>query len=145
VVQQLPLLLRIRRVPASNLSPETDYPDWGFSSFSSITPSKCRVVPEIRPRPLPSTPFLIHHSLSFDIKVTDTKNGGRVLDPSAHLLSRALVSQSVSDSWCIKYSVTSSVKKTPSYVSHSLSLSAPPAFIRVGQLLAMTLNKPQTR
>jgi hypothetical protein len=47
------------------------------------------------------------------IKVTDTKDGCRVLDASAHLLSRALVSQLTLESRCIKYSVTSSVKQTP--------------------------------
>jgi hypothetical protein len=46
-------------------------------------------------------------------KVTDMNDSGRVLDASAHLLSRALMSQSASESWCIKYSVTSSVKQTP--------------------------------
>jgi hypothetical protein len=45
-------------------------------------------------------------------KVTDTNDGGRVLDASAHVLSRALVSQS--ENWCVKYSVTSSAKQTPS-------------------------------
>jgi hypothetical protein len=46
-------------------------------------------------------------------KATDTNDGGRAFDASVHLLSRALVSQSASESWCIKYSVTSSVKQTP--------------------------------
>jgi hypothetical protein len=62
-------------------------------------------------------------------EVTDTKDGGRVLDASAHLLSRALVSQSASESWCLKYSVTSSVKKTPFYIY--LSLRHPPSFVLV--------------
>jgi hypothetical protein len=35
------------------------------------------------------------------------------LDSSAHVLSRVVVSQSALESWCIKYSVTSSVKQTP--------------------------------
>jgi hypothetical protein len=66
-----------------------------------------------------------------DLKVIDTNDGGCVLNASAHLLSRALVSQSVFESWCIKYSVTSSVKQTP-FVCIYLFLSAPPAFVRVG-------------
>jgi hypothetical protein len=33
VVEWLTLLLRIRKVPASNLGPETGYPDWGFRGF----------------------------------------------------------------------------------------------------------------
>jgi hypothetical protein len=42
MVEWLALLLRIREVPGSNLGPETDYPDWGFSWFSSVFPGKCR-------------------------------------------------------------------------------------------------------
>jgi hypothetical protein len=38
----LAFLLRIREIPASNLSPETDYPDRDFSWFSSVPPEKCR-------------------------------------------------------------------------------------------------------
>jgi hypothetical protein len=34
-------------------------------------------------------------------------------DASAHLLLCALLSQSASESWCMKYSVTSSVKQMP--------------------------------
>jgi hypothetical protein len=34
----LALLLRIREVSGSNLSPETSYLDWGFSYFSSVPP-----------------------------------------------------------------------------------------------------------
>jgi hypothetical protein len=74
-------------------------------------------------------------------KVTDTNDGGRVLDASAHLLSRDLVSQSASERWCIKYSVTSSMKQTPFVcISLSLSLSAPPAFVRVGHFKAKKGN-----
>jgi hypothetical protein len=51
--------------------------------------------------------------------VTVTNDGGWVLDVSAHLLSRAPVSQSASE---LVYSVTSSVKQAP-FVSLSLSLS----------------------
>jgi hypothetical protein len=71
----------------------------------------------------------------FIFKVADTNDGGRVLDASARLLSRALVSQSTSESWCIKYSVTSSVKQTP-FVCVCVCLSVPPVFVRVGQYSA---------
>jgi hypothetical protein len=42
VVEWLALLLRIREVPRSNLGPETGYPNWGFSWFSSVPPGECR-------------------------------------------------------------------------------------------------------
>lgn len=45
---------------------------------------------------------------------TDMKHGAQVLEAPAHLLSRTFVSQSASDSCCIKYSVTSSDKQTSS-------------------------------
>jgi hypothetical protein len=38
----LAFLLRIREVQGPNLSPETGYPDWRFSWFSSVHPAKCR-------------------------------------------------------------------------------------------------------
>jgi hypothetical protein len=61
VVEWLALLLCIREVPGSNLGPETGYPDWGFpQSFQANT----EIVPFIRPRPLSSTSFSIHYSLS---------------------------------------------------------------------------------
>jgi hypothetical protein len=31
----------IREVPGLNLGPQTGYPDWGFSWFSSLPPNKC--------------------------------------------------------------------------------------------------------
>jgi hypothetical protein len=62
-------------------------------------------------------------------KVTDANDSGRVLDASAHLLSRALVSQSATESWCIKYSATSSVKQT-SFVCINY-LRHPPSFVSV--------------
>jgi hypothetical protein len=34
----LTLLLRIRKVPASDLGPKTDYPDWDISWYSSVIP-----------------------------------------------------------------------------------------------------------
>lgn len=36
-------------------------------------------------------------------KVAENNDGGRALNASAHLLSRALVNQSASENWCIKY------------------------------------------
>jgi hypothetical protein len=41
VVEWVPLLLRIREVPSSNLGPENGYPDSGFSWFSSVPPDEC--------------------------------------------------------------------------------------------------------
>jgi hypothetical protein len=46
-------------------------------------------------------------------KVTNTSDSSWVLDTSAHLLPHVLMSQLASDSWCTKYSVTSSVKQMP--------------------------------
>jgi hypothetical protein len=54
-------------------------------------------------------------------EVTDTNDGGRVLDASAHLLTR--FRESV-------YKASSSVKQTPFY----LFPSAPPFFVRVGHV-----------
>jgi hypothetical protein len=42
VVEWLTLLLCIQEVPGSNLNPETGYPDWGFSWFSSIPTGECQ-------------------------------------------------------------------------------------------------------
>jgi hypothetical protein len=64
------------------------------------------------------------------MKVIDTNNGGRVLDASTHLLSRALVSQSASESWCIKYSVASNVNQTP-LLSLFIFLRHSPSFVSV--------------
>jgi hypothetical protein len=41
VVKWLALPFRIREVPGSNLCPETGYPDWDFSWFSSVPPGEC--------------------------------------------------------------------------------------------------------
>jgi hypothetical protein len=49
--------------------------------------------------------------LKWSFTVTDMNDGGRVLDACAHAMSRDFVSQSASESWCITYSVTSSVKQ----------------------------------
>jgi hypothetical protein len=40
-VEWLTHLFRIREVPGSNLGPDTGYPDWGFSWFSSVLPGIC--------------------------------------------------------------------------------------------------------
>jgi hypothetical protein len=40
VVKRLTLLLRILEVPCSYLGPETGYPDYGCSQFSSVPPGK---------------------------------------------------------------------------------------------------------
>jgi hypothetical protein len=45
-----------------NLSWDTCYPDWDFSRFSWILPGKCWGSTLIRPSPLPSTFFPVHHS-----------------------------------------------------------------------------------
>jgi hypothetical protein len=42
VVEWFTLLLRVQEVPGSNLDPETGYPDWGFSWFSSVHAGECR-------------------------------------------------------------------------------------------------------
>jgi hypothetical protein len=42
VVEWFTRLLRIREVPGLNLGPETDYPVWSFSLFSSVPPGECR-------------------------------------------------------------------------------------------------------
>jgi hypothetical protein len=41
VVKSLTPLLRIREFPGSNFGPETGYPDWRFSWFSSVPSGKC--------------------------------------------------------------------------------------------------------
>jgi hypothetical protein len=42
MLKRLTVMLRIREVSFSNLSPETWYPDWGFSWFSSVTSGECQ-------------------------------------------------------------------------------------------------------
>jgi hypothetical protein len=37
--------VRIWEIPGSNLCPETGYPDWGFSWFSSALYANARIVP----------------------------------------------------------------------------------------------------
>jgi hypothetical protein len=39
-------MLRIREVPGLNLGPETGYPVWGFSCFSSVRPGNYQDIPE---------------------------------------------------------------------------------------------------
>lgn len=53
------------------------------------------------------------------------------VDASAHVLPRDLVSQTVSECWCIKYSATSSVNQTPFRHIYLLSSHLPPAFVSV--------------
>jgi hypothetical protein len=52
-------LIRTGEVPGSNLDSETGYPDSGFPWFSSVPPAKCAIVPQSRPRPLPSNSLFI--------------------------------------------------------------------------------------
>jgi hypothetical protein len=70
LVECLTLLLRIREVPGSNLSPETGCPECWFSWFVSVPAGECRnSTLQFRPRPLPAKFFPIYHSLitlSFD-------------------------------------------------------------------------------
>jgi len=40
-VDWLTLLLCIQEIQLSNLSPETDFPDWSSSWVCSVTPGKC--------------------------------------------------------------------------------------------------------
>jgi hypothetical protein len=61
-VEWLTLLLRIREVPVSNLGLENGYPDWGYSCFRQSLQANARMVPKIRPWPLPSTSIPIHYS-----------------------------------------------------------------------------------
>jgi hypothetical protein len=64
LAQSATLLTRIRKVSCSNLGRDTDCPDRDILPISSVTPGKHRGSSSIRPRPLPSTSFLIHSSLS---------------------------------------------------------------------------------
>jgi hypothetical protein len=66
-------------------------------------------------------------------KVTDTNEGGRVLDASAHLLSRDLVSQSASESWWLQ-------AWSGPHSCISISLSASPVFVRVGRYSSYVKN-----
>jgi hypothetical protein len=68
VVEWLTLLLRIWEVSGSNLGPETEYSERSFVVFPSPL-DNAGIVPQTRPRLIPSTSFPIHHSLaklSFD-------------------------------------------------------------------------------
>jgi hypothetical protein len=64
--------------------------------------------------------------------VTDTQDGGWILNASAHLLSRAFAWQLSSESCCIKYWVTSSVVGWLLEAAFIVYISAPPAFVFVG-------------
>jgi hypothetical protein len=46
VLERLALLLRIREVPGLNFGPETGYPDWDSSWFSSVPPDNDRFLPQ---------------------------------------------------------------------------------------------------
>jgi hypothetical protein len=48
-------------VPDSDLSWNTDYPEWGFSGFSQSFQVNAEIIPQARPQPLPSISFLIHY------------------------------------------------------------------------------------
>jgi hypothetical protein len=50
------LLFCIRKVPRSNPESEIDY----FEDFRNFPEANSRIVPQIRPRPLPSIPLLNH-------------------------------------------------------------------------------------
>jgi hypothetical protein len=63
LVQWLTLLLRIRKVPGSNLGPETGYHYLGFSWFYSVLPGEWRdSISKIRSRLLPSKSSFSYHS-----------------------------------------------------------------------------------
>jgi hypothetical protein len=62
VVEWPTLLLRIREIPDSNLVPETGYSDC-FRGFPQSLQRMPKYELKIRPRPLPSKSFSIHHSL----------------------------------------------------------------------------------
>jgi hypothetical protein len=63
VVRWLTLLLHIRDVPGSNISPETGCPDWAFPGFFfQFLQANAGIVPSVRPRPLLSTSFSFHLS-----------------------------------------------------------------------------------
>jgi hypothetical protein len=54
--------------PISNSRPQTSYRVWSVMAFLSL-PRQCQIAPQMRPQPLLSTCFRIHHSLiilSFD-------------------------------------------------------------------------------
>jgi hypothetical protein len=55
--ERLAILPHIREVP------ETGYPDCGSSGFPQPLQANSRIVPQLRPRPLPSISVQIHHSL----------------------------------------------------------------------------------
>jgi hypothetical protein len=73
----LALLLRIQEDPGSNHGPETGYPDWGVSWFSSFPPWKFwdSGPTWIRPRQFPSISrslFINHPSLDASIVSTES-------------------------------------------------------------------------
>jgi hypothetical protein len=46
-----------------NLSCDKGYPDWGLSLFSSVSPVRCQGCTLIRPGPVLSCSFSVHHSV----------------------------------------------------------------------------------
>jgi hypothetical protein len=80
----LTLLLRIREVMGSNLGPKTGYPDYVWCGFPQSFQANSGILAQIRPRPLPSTSFTIHHSriiLPFDSSLSFHPEGGVGLVP----------------------------------------------------------------
>jgi hypothetical protein len=55
------LLFHNAEAQGSNTGPETNYPDWGSSWFSSFLQANARTVPQIRPQALPFQ-IIIHVS-----------------------------------------------------------------------------------
>jgi hypothetical protein len=69
-VEWIAFLFRIRKVSRSNFGPETGYAE-GFRGFTELLQVNTGMVPYVRSRLLPSTPFTVNCSpiiLSFDIK-----------------------------------------------------------------------------
>jgi hypothetical protein len=60
VAELLTFLLCVREIPGSNIDQETGYPDWLFHDFSQSLLVNAWIYLKIRPRPFPSTSFLIH-------------------------------------------------------------------------------------
>jgi hypothetical protein len=63
VAEGLTLELRIREIQGSNLGQETRSPEF-LRSFPQFVQASAGIVPKIRPIPLTSTSFPLHHSLS---------------------------------------------------------------------------------
>jgi hypothetical protein len=57
LAQAITFLSCIREAPCSKLGRDFDYPDWGFHGFPQSLHTNARIVPQIRPRPLPFIPI----------------------------------------------------------------------------------------